>query len=132
MRAFTSIFLLQGVRLLSRRTVPGRILQSWAYLTAMKAHVSQLPIAETAQDDQSRLVFSLSEKGRDPSIDDIKKPSADGADTLPNVRRAGITGAAVQQGHRLLPSVVLLSFLQHADLRRRRLSDRDDFSSRTA
>jgi hypothetical protein len=81
---------------LPRRPVSGGIFQSWANLTAVKAHVSQLAIAETAQEGQTRLVFTLRDEGRDPSIDEAEKPSADGAQAPPNAGRAVvITGAAV-------------------------------------
>jgi hypothetical protein len=76
----------------------------------MKSHVPQLAIAETAQDDQIRVVFPPGDKGRDPSIDKAEKPSANGTGPLPNGGRTGIAGAAVQKGHCLLPSVMLLAF----------------------
>jgi hypothetical protein len=71
--------------MLSRRTIAGGILQSWAYQTAMKAHISQLIIAETTQEGQTRLVFSPCDEGRYPSIDETEKPSADGARSFPKV-----------------------------------------------
>jgi hypothetical protein len=67
------------VRVLSRRTIPGCILKSRAYFAAMKSHVSQLPIAEIAQDGQARLMFAVGDECRDPPVDAIKKPSADEA-----------------------------------------------------
>jgi len=71
--------------------------QSRAYLAAMKAHVSQFPIAESAQDNQIRLAFAMNEKSRDAFIDEqVKKPSADRAGVLPNEGRPGIAGVAVQ------------------------------------
>jgi hypothetical protein len=81
------------------------ILQRWANLVAVKTHVAQLPIAETAQHRQTSLVFALGDESRDPSIDETEKPSADGAEALSSGKRAGIAGAAVQQGHRILLSV---------------------------
>jgi hypothetical protein len=80
-----------GDGVLSRRTIPSGICQTFADLVALNAHVSQLPIAETAQDGQTRLVFAMSDDGRDPSISETEKPPADGANHLPNVGRAGIT-----------------------------------------
>jgi len=67
--------------------------QSRDYLAAMKAHVSQFPIAESAQDNQIRLAFAMNEKSRD---EQVKKPSADRAGVLPNEGRPGIAGVAVQ------------------------------------
>jgi hypothetical protein len=120
------------VVVLSRCAVLGGILQSRARLTAMKAHVSQLPIGEFAQEKQSRLTFAMSEKGRDTFIEQVRKPSEDGAGVLPSAGCPEIAGVAVYQCHRRLPSVWLLFFLQHADSRRRKLSETADFSSRDA
>jgi hypothetical protein len=106
---FIKLVSVSGERVLSRRTVPCGVLQRWAYLTAMKAHVSQLPIAETAQDCQIRLVFAPSDEGCDPSIDETEESSADEAEALPNTNRAVVSGASVQQGHRLFSNAAFLS-----------------------
>ena len=96
MRAFT-LYLLPKIRVLSRRRYFAASFQSRAYLAAMKAHVSQFPIAESAQDNQIRLAFAMNEKSRDAFIDEqVKKPSADRAGVLPNEGRPGIAGVAVQ------------------------------------
>ena len=92
MRAFT-LYLLPKIRVLSRRRYFAASFQSRDYLAAMKAHVSQFPIAESAQDNQIRLAFAMNEKSRD---EQVKKPSADRAGVLPNVGRPGIAGVAVR------------------------------------
>jgi hypothetical protein len=81
-RGFVKHTSASDVRVLPRRAIPGGIHQSWPCLIAIKAHVSQLPIAETAQDGQGRLVFAPSDESRHPSIDETEKPSADGAKRL--------------------------------------------------
>jgi hypothetical protein len=54
-------------------------------LAAINADVPQLPLVETAQDGQVCLMCALGEDGRNPSIDQLEKSSANGADRRPNV-----------------------------------------------
>jgi hypothetical protein len=72
-------------RLLSRRAIIRRILQGWSYLTAMKAHIPQFPIAQAMQHTQRRLVFAAGKKGGYKFIDLATKPSIYEAGVLPNV-----------------------------------------------
>jgi hypothetical protein len=65
----------------------------------MNAPIPQLPVTETAHDGQSRPALALRNDSANRSVNDAEKPSSYGEDHLPNVRRTGIAGAAVQRGH---------------------------------
>jgi hypothetical protein len=54
-------------------------------LAAIDADVPQLPLVETAEDGQVCLMCALGEDGRNPSIDQLEKSCAKGADCRPNV-----------------------------------------------
>jgi len=87
---------------LPRRTISGSIssvLHGRVYLAPIDADIPQLPIAETAQDHQGRLVLTLGDDACDPSVDEAEKPSCNGLDYLPSVRGVGVVRAAVQQRH---------------------------------
>jgi hypothetical protein len=82
--------------MLSRRTIPGSVLQSCPYLTPMDAYILQVPIAEAAQEGRSRLALTLSDDACDPPVNEPGKPSCDGVDCLPSVGTIRVAGVAAQ------------------------------------
>jgi len=87
-------------RLLAPRSICRRFRQPFANLRTIDAEVLQVPVAETAQNEQLRSMLPVSDHGIDPAIEPVGKPGKIESQRFSRCDRdRGIAGGMVEHRH---------------------------------